>query len=200
VTIGGQTFTVTQAGATCTYTLSSTSQSVAASGGSYMVNITAPSNCSWAVSSSATWLTVTAGITTSGPGNATFTAAANTGTTSRTGTMTIAGQTFTVTQAGATSCAVTLSTTARTISAKAASGSLYVTNPSGCQWTATSSATWLTVTCPGQGAVSYAATANPVGSNRSGRITIGGATFTLTQRADSSPNSPSNLHVVSSGE
>jgi hypothetical protein len=105
-----------------------------------------------------------------------------------------------VTQAALTSCSVTLSTTSRTVSSKAATGTVYVTNPAGCQWTATSSVSWITVTSQGQGAVSYQVAANPGGADRTGIITIGSAAFTLTQRADSSPNSPSNLRVIKDGE
>ena len=50
--------------------------------------------------SNAPWITVTSGATGSGNGTVTFSVAANTGA-QRTGTLTIAGQTFTVTQAAA---------------------------------------------------------------------------------------------------
>ena len=48
--------------------------------------------------SNASWMTVTSGASGSGPGTVAFSVAANTGA-ARTGTLTIAGQTFTVTQA-----------------------------------------------------------------------------------------------------
>jgi hypothetical protein len=51
--------------------------------------------------SNATFITVTAGASGTGSGTVSYSVAANTATTSRTGTLTIAGQTFTVTQAGA---------------------------------------------------------------------------------------------------
>ena len=73
----------------------------------------ASSSCPWtAVSntSSPAWITVTAGATGTGPGTVTYSVAANTGT-ARTGTITISGQIFTVTQAAAPpTCSLTAST------------------------------------------------------------------------------------------
>ncbi|NOT62833.1 MAG: choice-of-anchor D domain-containing protein, partial [Acidobacteria bacterium] len=83
----------------CTYTIAPTSQTFTAAGGNGTVNITAATGCAWTAASNATWLSVTSGAAGSGNGAVGFTAAANTTTSSRTGTLTIAGQTFTVTQA-----------------------------------------------------------------------------------------------------
>ena len=68
--------------------------------------------------SNARWITVTAGATGSGNGTVNYSIAANAGTTSRTGTMTIGGQTFTVTQAGVP-CVSTLSPSSTTAAASA---------------------------------------------------------------------------------
>ena len=67
--------------------------------GSTTVAVQTTSGCSWTATSNVAWLTI--GGTGAGTGNAvvTVTASANTGA-SRTGTATIAGQMFTVTQAG----------------------------------------------------------------------------------------------------
>jgi hypothetical protein len=76
-----------------------------------------------------------------------------------------------------------------------------VTAAAGCSWTATSSVGWITVTSAvvSKGTIAYSVAANPSGADRTGTITVGGVTFTLTQRGDSSPNPPSRLRVVSSG-
>ena len=110
ITVNGQTFTVTQAAAAaCSYSISPSSNSMTAQGGSSSVSIalTAGSGCSWTASVSASassWLHL--GSTTSGTGSSgsvTYTADANTSTVSRTGTIAIANQTFTLTQAGGAS-------------------------------------------------------------------------------------------------
>jgi hypothetical protein len=89
---------------TCSsFTVSPTSASASASAGSQQVTVTgSPSGCtagSWASSTSDSWLSVSASSGT-GPGSVTVSWTANTGASQRTGTATIAGQTFTVTQAG----------------------------------------------------------------------------------------------------
>ena len=85
----------------CTYTLSPTSKSFTHPGGSGTVAVTVgDSRCTWSAVSTTAWLTVTSGGTGTGTGSVGYAVAANTTTTQRTGTITIAGQTFTVTQDG----------------------------------------------------------------------------------------------------
>jgi hypothetical protein len=87
-------------GGTCTYSISPSSASYAAAGGSGTVTVTAGAGCAWTASSNASFITVTGGASGSGSGSVSYSVAANGGTASRTGTLTVAGQTFTVTQAG----------------------------------------------------------------------------------------------------
>jgi hypothetical protein len=102
LTIGGQIFTLTQAAfvAPCTYAISPTSQTVSAAGGSGTVNVTTASGCGWTASSNVSWITVTSGATGTGNGSVAFTVGINNAA-SRSGTLTIAGQAFTVTQGAA---------------------------------------------------------------------------------------------------
>ncbi len=86
-------------GTSCTYSISPSSQSFDSVGGAASVSVTAPSGCSWTATSNAAWITITAGASGSGNGSVSYSVATNAGT-ARTGTMTIAGQTFTVTQSG----------------------------------------------------------------------------------------------------
>jgi Zn-dependent metalloprotease len=89
-------------GGTCTFSISPTSASQPAGGGTGSVTVTATAGCTWSAVSNATFITITSGSTGTGNGTVNYSVAANTGSTSRTGTMTIAGLTFTVTQAGTT--------------------------------------------------------------------------------------------------
>jgi hypothetical protein len=149
------------------------------------VSVTAPSGCPWTASSSAGWITITSGSSGSGNGTVSYSVAANTSTSSRTGTMTIAGQTFTVTQAGTTTCTYSISPTSASFGSSGGSGIVSVTAPSGCPWTASSSAGWITITSgssgSGNGTVSYSVAANTSTSSRTGTMTIAGQTFTVTQ-------------------
>ena len=60
---------------------------------------------------------------------------------------------------------------------------------SACQWTAASNVNWITVynaSGTGNGNIAYTVTANPNFTSRTGTITVGGQTFTVTQGARTS--------------
>jgi all-beta uncharacterized protein len=187
-TIAGQTLTVNQAAAAppCTFSISPTSQNVAETGGTGSVAVTASAaTCAWTAASGAAWITIDrAGGT--GSGAVGVTVAANTGG-ARTGTVTIAGQTFTVTQAASPPpCTFSIAPTSVTVDAGATTGSISVTASAGtCSWTAVSNVPWLTVTSgdsgQGSGTVAYAVAANG-GGDRRGTITVAGRDFTVSQK------------------
>ena len=187
LTIAGLTYTVSQTGIACSYTLSSYSTSVPVAATTGSVNVAAANAiCPWAAVSKAAWITITAGASGTGNGAVNFSIAANTSTTARSGTLTIAGLTYTVTQAGVV-CSYTLSGTSVTFSAAAATGSVAVAVNSGeCAWAAVSNATWITITSgasgTGNGNVTFSVAANTTGSSRSGTLTIARKTYTVTQK------------------
>ena len=84
-------------GTPCTYTVAPTTVSAPAGGGSFSVTVTTDSACAWVASSQSSFISLTSGAFGSGTGTVTFTVAAAT-TGPRTGTLTIAGQTVTVSQ------------------------------------------------------------------------------------------------------
>ena len=102
---GGNTFTVTQAGTSaCSYSISPTSNnSVPAAGVTNVaVSVATQTNCSWSSNNNGnTWITINSSG--SGSGTALYSVSQNVGTSSRSATITIAGQSFNITQAG-TSC------------------------------------------------------------------------------------------------
>jgi len=152
LTIGGQIFSVTQAAASCSYSLAPTSQSVVAGGGTGSTTVTAPAGCTWTgVSNDTSWLTVTSGASGTGTGTVAFSAASNPNTSARTGTLTIGGQTFSVTQAAA-ACTYALLPGSQSVVAAGGTGSTTVTTLAGCAWTGVSNDTaWLTVTSGASG-------------------------------------------------
>ena len=97
ITIAGQTFTVNQVGA-CLATILPAESTIGVAGGMGTVNVRAPVGCGWAASSNASWIQIFSGDAGSGDGSVVYLAAALTGSTPRTGTLTIANQTFTLTQ------------------------------------------------------------------------------------------------------
>lgn len=186
MTIAGQAFTVNQAGnTTCTFSVSPTSQSIGGGGGSGTpVTISTTAGCAWTAVSNVSWITITSGTSGSGPGTTGFNIDANSGS-SRTGTLTIAGQTFTVTQAAASSCSFTINPTSHSIAASGGPGTpVAVSTAAGCSWTARSDDAWISITSgnigSGSGTVSYSVAANS-GRERMGRLTIAGHHFNVTQ-------------------
>jgi uncharacterized protein (TIGR03437 family) len=100
LTIGVQTFTVIQAGVSCSYALNPGSAAAGPSGGAASFAVTSPTGCGWTATSNATWLTVTAGGLGSGTGTVSYSVAANSGAQSRAGTITAGNSSLAVTQAG----------------------------------------------------------------------------------------------------
>ena len=99
--VAGLTFTVTQASLGCSFTLDPTNASFNATGGSGAVTVNVSgSNCAWTATSNSDFITITSGSSGGGNGTVIYTVAANTNSFPLTGTMTIAGQTFRVTQGG----------------------------------------------------------------------------------------------------
>ncbi len=107
ITVAGQSVSVTQVGG-CAYVISPSTQSLGASGSSGSVNVTAAGACAWTAASNASWITVSYGATGAGYGTVGYAVSANTSTGSRSGTLTIARQTFTVTQAGISTASTSL--------------------------------------------------------------------------------------------
>ncbi|HMV84796.1 MAG TPA: putative Ig domain-containing protein [Blastocatellia bacterium] len=100
LTVGGTTLTMLVSPPPCTNAIAPAGVQQPSSGGSGSVTITAFSDCLWTATSNAAWITITSAANGAGNGILNYSAAANPGTTPRTGTLTVAGQTFTVTQAG----------------------------------------------------------------------------------------------------
>jgi hypothetical protein len=102
-------------------------------------------------------------------------------------------------------CSFTASPASQTIVAAGGAASATVTAGGGCGWTATSNATWLTITAgssgTGNGTVSYTATANASSISRSGTLTVAGQTVTVTQTGVtcSFTASPASQTIVAAG-
>jgi hypothetical protein len=190
LTVAGQTFTVTQPGNSCVSSISPTSSTLAASiGASGNVVVTASAGCTWTGVSNDAWITVGVGAIGIGNGNVSYNVTANTSSASRTGTLTIGGYVFTITQPGAP-CAFAVSPFSSTLTSPAAAdGTVTVSGGAGCSWTATSNAAWITITSGasgvGGGSVNYTVAANTGTTSRTGTMTIAGKTFSVTQPATS---------------
>ncbi|MGD9245932.1 MAG: CARDB domain-containing protein, partial [Desulfobacterales bacterium] len=100
ITVAGKTHTVSQAGVPCTYSISPTSNSFTASGGTGSISVTSSaSDCTWNATEGVSWITITSGTKGSGNGTVTYSVSANTSSSSRNATITVAGKAHTVSQA-----------------------------------------------------------------------------------------------------
>lgn len=163
------------------FMLASAQQNFAASGGSGSVSVTATGMCAWTAISNVPWLNITAGAAGNGSGAVSYSVSANTGP-ARTGTLSIAGWSFTVTQDSG--CTFSLNSTDASFPVGGGSGSVNVSAGAGCAWMALSNAPWLTISSGGSGngagAVNYTVAANP-GAARTGTLTVAGQTLTIMQ-------------------
>jgi hypothetical protein len=145
-------------------------------------------NCAWSAVSHVPWIQITSAATGSGDYALTYAVAPNSGGT-RSGTMTIAGHTFTVTQAGNIVCTYGVNFPANPAPSGGAAGTASVTAPAGCAWTAASSVPWLTITSGatgnGNGTVNMTVAPNVSFIPRTGQVTIAGQTFTVVQNGRS---------------
>ncbi len=184
LTVAGLPFAITQSGAACSYSILPSSINVAATAGSSTVSVAAGTGCAWTAVANVSWLTITAGTSGTGSGSVVYNIAANLNTVTRAGTITIAGQTFTVNQAAA-ACIYSITPTAAHYLAAGGPGNIAVTAGTGCAWTAVSGVVWVTVDSgspgTGSGTVGYTVVANATTTSRTGTITVAGQTFTVTQ-------------------
>jgi hypothetical protein len=101
ITVNGTVFTVQQAA--CSYVIDPSSQSFEASGGSGRIDVRTLASCRWSAATADSWIAISSGSSGPGDGRAEYAVQANGRTGVRTGTITIAGQAFTITQTGASS-------------------------------------------------------------------------------------------------
>lgn len=201
IVVNGEQARVSQR-APCRYEIAPSSQSVGASGGQGRITIATAAECAWTATAEAGWITLTSPAVGTGPATVTFTVASNDGAAARSGSIAIANQRPTITQAGLSvpqppappACGAAISPTSQSVPAAGGAGTpVTVSAPSTCQWTATSNASWITVTSGaigmGNGAVAFSVAANGAAA-RTGTMTIAGHVFTVTQAAGTSAPPP----------
>jgi len=174
----------------CTYSIAPTSQAVTDAGGGGSVAVTASaSSCQWTATSNAPWIAITSGATSSGSQQVAYAVSQNTGA-ARSGTLTIAGQTFTVDQAAAPPppppCSFSIAPPTATVAGTAGTVTVTVTATApACAWTASSPVDWITIASQaggqGTGSIDFAVAANPGTDNRTATLTVAGQPFTVTQ-------------------
>ena len=168
----------------CTYSISPGSAAFSSSGGTGTVTVTAPSGCGWTAASNIGWASITSGASGSGSGLVNYQVNADSGATGQNGTLTIAGQPFTVSVAGIP-CSYSLSASSLSLGSGGGSGSVTVIAPAACAWTAASNAAWISISSgasgSGSASVAFQASSNTDLNTQTGTLTIAGQTFTITE-------------------
>lgn len=213
----GQIFLRKKQNSTCSYSISPARldlDTAGAAASSFIVNT--GSSCYWNAAANSNWITITSNASGYGSKQVTFSVAVNTGPGSRVGQISVADQTFTITQAGANSQSgdggiLALGLNETFVAKDATGGSMAVYNKGGgtINWSASTTTSWLTVTTPtgtatvNGGTLSFTCQPNTAGSQRVGTIVVsapGAAgspqTLTFTQGgSDTASVTISNLAV-----
>ena len=161
----------------CTYNITPSKKVFAPAGGSVIVTVTgvgAPS-CSAPKVISDSWIAATSSPFVNSRGTVRITVPRNATAIPKSGTATIGGKTFEVSQTGVP-CTLNISPASKNITSSAQSHPFSVITPTGCAWTAgvTSGGEWLTSEASGNGngSVTYGATQNTTKRQRVGKIQV----------------------------
>ena len=188
VAIGGSSVSVSQAsGCPASPTVSPSSLTFPAAGGTQSLSVTGPARCSWSVSDDRTWITATPPSVSTG-GEVTVTVPLGHG--GESGTVTIGNQAIPV-SVTRTACPRTPGVTPSSLTFPWPGGtqSLSVAGPAHCSWSVSDDRAWITATpstVPAGGTVQVGVTPGPPG--RSGTVAIGRATVPVT--VEPCPTSP----------
>jgi hypothetical protein len=165
----------------CQFNLDQSSADTANDAGSGVVAMQTHGNCAWTVAANVPWITITSPASGSGSATIAYSFDENLEE-ARSGTITIADQTFTLSQSSG--CHFAVSPASAQAAAQGDSGSIAIATSSGCSWSAASDQPWLTIAGSpagqGNGSVTYNVAANG-GHERSGTITIESHSVTITQ-------------------
>ncbi|NOT62565.1 MAG: hypothetical protein HOP19_20360 [Acidobacteria bacterium] len=196
VLIGNQIFTLTQAAkpVNCAGAyFAPITQSAAYPGGTYQVDVSTGMDCRWEAVTATPWIVLEAG-TARGirRGTLSYRVATNPTAQSRTGTLQVNGQSFTVTQAAASTCTFSVTPTSANVAANGGTTTFNVSAGTGCNWSAFSSEMAAKVmtggTGTGNGTVTVVTQPHTAATARTIKLLIAGQTVTLTQAGGATGN------------
>ena len=172
----------------CPFAVSPVSQFFSVSGGTGSVNVSAAENCSWTVTASAEWISITS--TDNGTGNdvVTFEARENFTGGARAAMVMVGELAQLQVQDGGLGddCNYSISPAFQSFPSTGGAGSFQIQTEERCAWLAVATAGWITITSSpvgiGNGTVSFAVAPNSGSLGRDGSIVIAGKTFSVKQK------------------
>ena len=194
VTIGTETFTITQAGRPaeeCDFAIDPVETTASVNGANGHIAVTGTPDLPWSVQSMSSWLVVLgSSVEGTGNGNVFYTASPNTTLLERQGTIVITpsdtgvpAKTHTVTQPGAVADVVPAG---YEFEANGGSTAVTVTVPGSIEWQAVDAPSWITILGSssriGSGSITIQASPNDTVCARRGTIKIAERTFTVAQK------------------
>lgn len=166
---------------TCSYILTPSSANFTTDGGSGVFDVDTTSGCPWIATTGANWISIINQAVFSDDASVNFTVSPNNSPDSRSGTILVGGQAFTVTQDG---CVYTLNPSSAQFSQFGGTGSFDVRTTGACPWEAIANNTWIHITSDGfgqgDGTITYSVD-NNLGIARVGTISVQDQVFTITQ-------------------
>jgi hypothetical protein len=174
----------------CDISISNTPSSFTAAGGTGTVTVSTARDCTWTVATEAGWVSITGARSGQGEASIPFSVLSNPVPSPRSGEIVVVSQRVQLSQAAAP-CQFSLSRSGDRIAAAGGRLSFDVSTLSGCGWSASTSQNWIAISS-GQsgnanGSVGLSIAAN-TGGARTGQVTVGGQSYTVTQ--DEAPVPP----------
>jgi hypothetical protein len=162
---------------------------VEASGGRGTLAVTTQPECEWTASTPSSWISGLSPASGQGSGTVAFIVAANEGTAVREGIIVVNDQQARVSQRAP--CRYELTPASQTIATSGGASSVTIATTSDCTWTATTGASWITLTPPfsgsGTATIGFTVVGNS-GGGRTGTILVAGLIATVIQgAADTTP-------------
>jgi sugar lactone lactonase YvrE len=166
----------------CNFALTTSSIQASGAGGTFNIGVQTAGFCAWSVAGLPAWVTLTGPASATGPATVTLNVAAVNNSV-RSANITIAGISVTVNQAA---CSYSISPGAQEFGILGGTGTIAVTAPAGCAWSATNTVSFVTFTGAtsgnGNGSVTFQIAANS-GGDRSGTFTVAGLSFVVGQQS-----------------
>jgi M6 family metalloprotease-like protein len=201
----GFTVTITKTAVPCSFALGTSLAKLPTGGGTGSVQVTTRTDCAWTAVSDASFVTITGGASGTGNGSVSYSVAPNTGTSQRVGTLTVAGQVFSIYQTGngptvtidppALQFAATIKGAAFVAQTTSQKLRISQTGSGTVTWTATSVPSWMTVS-PASGTGPATLTVSVVFQSTLPVNTSINGSFTLTFTGAGNMSGPIGMSVT----
>ena len=169
----------------CGITVSNSSSTFTATGGTGTVNVATERDCPWTITSSASWVSIAGERSGQGDAAITYSVAANPVPSPRSTSITVGSSSVQLNQAAAP-CRFSISRSSDSVGSSGGRLTFDVSTLTGCAWTVATSDSWIAIVSGQSGNANATVTLSIVsnaGAQRIGHVTVAGQTYTVTQAA-----------------